>query len=733
METRLNHGLQIAVFIDFENISTSAEANLGDFDVNAVMDLLLSRGRLLIKRAYGDWGRYQRYRRAMLENGIDLFQLYTVGIQQKNRADVRLAIDALETVFTRPNIDLYAIVSGDSDFTELIHKLRDHGKYTIGIGLRAATSDLLRRACDEFIFYETLVTEELDDISDELRLPDARDLLRRALGVAEQKGEAPVFAGRLKQIMLGLDSSFNEANYGFQQFRAFLEAHPDLVTIEEQGLQVYVGLLRRPTFAAPQSAAQLPIRTAADQPALPGPVASLGHEKTGSAPSHARDAVPWGQRYRSFLREASLRVVEPGTRAQVLRDFLTLLQNYPDSPSLNTAADLLKDRYDAENALTPKFAVPEMMRLLIMSEGLEFAGGQASSDAPLRRAGPLQDGSNELAFDALAMACDAVYVWRLVEGGVPVFADQLAPVLFGAGADPARVASLCETLVELGRIVAAGEPISATVPGPAGAKPGAGMVGSPTATDVGGQQLPGSVFQVSPEQVNRILGRDELQLAVTGMANVALPLASGEPVSPITAENLFREASELRQKDFAGSAQRYLQAARIQLDALKAGHSRAGFDDLKWYLASYCSVKAGHSFVTGYYAEAEPYYLAFFGLAQESDSVWPRIQRLVNPMASYFSALAGKQLDESVPPNLGRSPACQVALRMHNHAQPPVRALWEDLMERLATVNLGLVRQTHRDLIALIKPGLHAVGEDAARIERTRAFLADLIARRESA
>ena len=159
METRLN-GPQIAVFMDFENVATSAEANFGDFDVTAVMDLLRTRGRLLIKRAYGDWGRFHRYRRPMLENGIDLFQLYSVGIQQKNRADVRLAIDAMETVFTRPNIDVYAIVSGDSDFTELIHKLRDHGKYTIGIGLHSATSDLLRRACDEFIFYETLVTEE---------------------------------------------------------------------------------------------------------------------------------------------------------------------------------------------------------------------------------------------------------------------------------------------------------------------------------------------------------------------------------------------------------------------------------------------------------------------------------------------------------------------------------------------------------------------------------------------
>jgi uncharacterized protein (TIGR00288 family) len=698
MESRLNHGLQIAVFIDFENIATSAEANLGDFDVNAVMDLLRTRGRLLIKRAYGDWGRYQRYRRAMLENGIDLFQLYTVGIQQKNRADVRLAIDALETVFTRPNIDLYAIISGDSDFTELIHKLRDHGKYTIGIGLRAATSDLLRRACDEFIFYETLVSDELDDISDELRLPDARDLLRRALGVAEQKGEVPVFAGRLKQIMLGLDSSFNEANYGFQQFRAFLEAHRDLVTIEEQGLQVYVGL-HRPSPAVTPGMTPPPVKPASDQPALAG--------------------GPWGQRYRSFLREMNLRVVEPGTRLQVLTDFLTLIQDHPDSPSLNTVADLLKDRYDSENAMTPKFAVPEMIRLLIMSDALEFAGCQASSDAPLtgkrtahscapesgaaesRPANGAESrgaGGADLSLDALAMACDSVYVWRLVEGGVPVFADHLAPVLFGADADQSRVLVLCQALIEMGRIIANGES-----------------------------------YAVSPMQIDRLLSRTELQLAVTDMARVILPLASGEPISPVTAENLFREASELRQKDFAGSAQRYRQAARIQLDALRAGHSRAGFDDLKWYLASYCSVKAGHSFVTGNYAEAEPYYLAFFGLAQESDSVWPRIQRLVNPMASYFFALAGKQLNESVPPNLGRSPACQIALRIHNHAQPAVGALWEDLVDRLASVNLGLVRQTYRDLIAMIKPGLHAVGEDTTRIEHTRAFLADLVARREAA
>jgi uncharacterized protein (TIGR00288 family) len=670
MDARTNGGPQIAVFVDFENVATSAEANFGDFDVNAVMDLLRTRGRLLIKRAYGDWGRFHRYRRPMMENGIDLFQLYSVGIQQKNRADVRLAIDALETVFTRPNIDTYAILSGDSDFTELIHKLRDHGKYTIGIGLRSATSDLLRRACDEFIFYETLVSEELDDMADELQLPDPRELLRRAVCAAEQKGETPVFAGRLKQIMLGLDSSFNEANYGFQQFRAFLEAHQDLIDIEEHGLQLYVTLRKVEPLAAN------PAGAATASPAPP--------------PPPIKPTADLSQRYRSFLREANLRVVDFGTRQQVLSDFLAALRAQSEPISLNVAADLLKDRYDSENALTPKIAVSDLMRLLVMSGGLDFAGKQPCSDAPVVL-------GEDLSGEKLAWACDAVYVWRLIEGAVPIVPAQLTPVLYDNSADASRVLTLCQNLTDR-RMIA------------------------PT----------GDGYIVSPEQITRLIQREELLMVAADLARVPLP---PESISPLTAENLFREGSELRQKDFAGSSQRYLQAARVQLEALRAGHSRAGYDDLKWYLASYCSVKAGHAFVNETYDDAIPYYLAFFSLAQEADSVWPRIQRLVSPMSSYFFAIAGKQLDEVVPSNLGRSLACQVALRIHNHTNPAVGENWERLMGRLADVNLGIVRQMYNETVSLIGPvAMTQAGVDGvARIERTRSFLADMIKQREAA
>ena len=658
MEMHLD-GPQMAVFIDFENVATSAEANYGDFDVTAVADLLRSRGRLLIKRAYGDWGRFHRYRRPMLENGIDLLQLYSVGIQQKNRADVRLAIDAMETVFTRPNIDVYAVVSGDSDFTELIHKLRDYGKYTIGIGLHSATSDLLRRACDEFIFYETLIAEELSDIADELQLPDPRDLLHRALVAAEQKGETPVFAGRLKQIMLSLDSSFNEANYGYQQFRAFLEGQLNLIILQEIDSQLYVKL-----------------RKAGDPPAPPSLLTEL------NAPSNVKpisDIDP-SQRFRSFLREAGLRVIDYATRRQVLADFLSAVQSSLKPLSLNQAADLLKDRYDAENALTQKIAVGEAMRLLIMAGALRYEGGQPASDAPLLDV-------RQLALENLSPACDAVYVTRLVEGGVAVDAGALAPLLYGPGAPADQVMSLCKRLSASGCMV-----------------------------------LTNGGCNIAPAAIDALLAREELSLPVGSLKRVTLP--AGEP-SVAMAEMLFREASDLRQKDFAGSAQRYLQAARIQLDAVRAGQPRAGFDDLKWYLASYCSVKAGHAFVTGNYSEAVPFYLAFFSLAQEADCVWPRIQRLVNPMASYYFAIAGKRLGEPVPQNLGRSPAAQVALRIHNHANPQVGLVWEDLMRLLVRVNLGMVRMTLRELTGLAGP-INPMG-DPARVERTRAFLDELI------
>jgi uncharacterized protein (TIGR00288 family) len=150
---------KIAVFIDFENIALSADNHFGEFDLGLLLKAIQERGRVTLKRAYGDWSRLYRYRDALRESAVELVQLYSYGHQQggKNRADIRLAIDVMESLFTFDYIDTVVIVSGDSDFSSLMSKAREYGKYTIGLGVKASTSDLLIKACDDFIFYDDLV------------------------------------------------------------------------------------------------------------------------------------------------------------------------------------------------------------------------------------------------------------------------------------------------------------------------------------------------------------------------------------------------------------------------------------------------------------------------------------------------------------------------------------------------------------------------------------------------
>lgn len=150
-----------AVFIDFENIVTAAESRYYTLDLNRLFLELGRRGRLILKRAYGDWSRFTKYRDELLRHGVDLIQVYSYGHKiARNRADVRMAIDAMEVLFTRPEIQSFVIVSGDSDFSSLITRLREHGKYVIGVGVQDATSDLIPAVCDEFIYYDTLIAGE---------------------------------------------------------------------------------------------------------------------------------------------------------------------------------------------------------------------------------------------------------------------------------------------------------------------------------------------------------------------------------------------------------------------------------------------------------------------------------------------------------------------------------------------------------------------------------------------
>jgi len=148
----------IAVFCDFENVAIGVkESNAPDFKIRPVLERLLLKGSIVVKKAYCDWDRYKEYKRDMHEAAFELIEIPHVRQSGKNSADIRMVVDALDLCYTKTHIDAFVIVSGDSDFSPLISKLKENGKSVIGIGVRGSASSLLIANCDEFIFYEDLV------------------------------------------------------------------------------------------------------------------------------------------------------------------------------------------------------------------------------------------------------------------------------------------------------------------------------------------------------------------------------------------------------------------------------------------------------------------------------------------------------------------------------------------------------------------------------------------------
>lgn len=154
----MNDAVNIAVFCDFENIAIGVrEVHFPSFEVNMVTERLLDKGKILVKKAYADWERYRSYCRSMHEAGFELFEIPHVSYSGKNSADIHLVVDALDLCYTRPHIDTFVILSGDSDFSPLVRKLRVNDKTVIGIGVKKSSSNLLIECCDEFIYYDDLV------------------------------------------------------------------------------------------------------------------------------------------------------------------------------------------------------------------------------------------------------------------------------------------------------------------------------------------------------------------------------------------------------------------------------------------------------------------------------------------------------------------------------------------------------------------------------------------------
>jgi uncharacterized protein (TIGR00288 family) len=246
----VNGERNLALFCDFENIALGArDARYASFDVQLVLQKLLIKGSIVVKKAYCDWDRYKEFKPAMHAAAFELIEIPHVRQSGKNSADIRMVVDALDLCYTKDHIDTFVIISGDSDFSPLVSKLRENAKTVIGVGVKSSTSDLLMSNCDEFILYDDLVRKgepaparkrrqpgpkpkapQPEEKSAPPAVPDDRaqkaiDLVRQTVEAlfAERGDSAKLWGSMVKQTLKRRQPSFAESYYGFGSFNDLLE------------------------------------------------------------------------------------------------------------------------------------------------------------------------------------------------------------------------------------------------------------------------------------------------------------------------------------------------------------------------------------------------------------------------------------------------------------------------------------------------------------------------------
>ncbi len=249
--TTTSEDLNLAIFCDFENVALGVrDAKMSKFDIKLVLERLLVKGTIVTKKAYCDWERYKEFKAVMHDAAFELIEIPHTRQSGKNSADIRMVVDALDLCYTKAHIDSFVIVSGDSDFSPLVSKLRENNKMVIGVGVKSSTSDLLMSNCDEFIFYDDLVRDQessqkrkrkpqpkkkasakkADDKEDESAGDE--DKLEEAVGLILETAEAlqaergdsdKLWGSMVKQALKRRRPGFNERYYGVRSFSDLLE------------------------------------------------------------------------------------------------------------------------------------------------------------------------------------------------------------------------------------------------------------------------------------------------------------------------------------------------------------------------------------------------------------------------------------------------------------------------------------------------------------------------------
>jgi len=699
---------QMALFVDFENIAIWAEQHQANLDVSELMKYLRGRGAVVVKRAYADWANFTQYRNVLLSNAIDLIQLYAVR-DGKNRADVRMALDAFETTIQHPQIPIVVIVSGDSDFGPLVNKLRAYGKYVVGISPRAIAHRLLISACDEFVYLEAATgTAEKQQLTQSFAdREEARQLLMKAMSAHEGRGEMPVLATRLKQTMLSMDSSFNEANLGYSQFRAWLEASRDLVTLFFRELQLFV---------APVG---FEVNTGETEPAP-------GVEDPSPRSAEPREALL--RRYWAVFNRVVF--VDLQTRRDILLDIYCELSAGPGKSTSEEILGRLQARYESEGKARHQAALLRVWQTGFYQRAYDFGEKPASFKVPVR----LSDGIESAA--AFIRRVESGFVYAILKDDLEIDYAGLAEVLLGDPAQTAYIRSLFADVrqrvksarsadgaasaerstptADRGNGSAAGS--SLRLPGaqglaaaaadvfvrPEARKPVAAVPASVVAAFAAANPAGRGDASASSQEPEagaeghegallfpRFLASEYLHPVMDDIANAAMP--GDAPINAETAARLAREATDARyQRNFGAALLGYLQACRVQAEVLQQEGDGATVEDLAWYMASYASVRAGAlSQSRRDYAGARPYYLAFFYLLRVEPTLWARVEGLIAPMLHHYWANVGREMGLEFQ---GPAQPARLALEILDSSNPALRAAWNQANQELAKVNPDLLR-----------------------------------------
>ena len=476
----------------------------------------------------------------------------------------------------------------------------------------------------------------------------ARTLLNKALNVHAQRGELPVLAAKLKQTMLLMDSAFNEANFGYSQFKKWLENNVDLISLFIKDMQLFVApagyiapgeLNLTPWDATLSTSSQFIDQT------LPISLALQGLDPSAGPPSLR-------SQYQQIFNRLKMTSVDFSTRRDVLRDIYRELSEQPNSRTTDDLLEELRLRYEAQGLIRSKTTLRQIWQMGFRQRAFDYNGQVASVHVPVQLAEEIDSEA------ALIKRAESGFVYAVINAGIEIDHKELASILLNDPDQTDYIESLLVDLEEREQIM-----------------------------------VEDDRFTLPSHNTVPFAEEEALELLCYDIANVQVP--ENITRSAEKAQSLAKTAMLQRSQDFAASARSYLIACRLQWDAVEMGEPGASLEDLRWYMASYASVKAGElSQIHRDYANSRPYYLAFFYLVQEDDPLWGRMRGLINPMLSYYWVNAWRELGlTAANPNLSTTSPAEIAVSAATHENQNLCKLWFTMTQKLAEVNPGLLRR----------------------------------------